>query len=130
MCSSDLNNMKGTVKEINFKKDYNGTNIFGVKLEGEEKEVQFWSKANPPSEFKVGDILEGYTVTETEKNGFKNYTLKLKKAFGGGFAPNPAKLEFEKKNAALGHAISLVNSGKIQFDNLRGAYEKFVKEYL
>lgn len=123
--------MKGTVKEINYKKEYNGTHIFGVKLEGEEKEVQFWSKVNPPSEFKNGDVLEGYTVTETEKNGFKNYTLKLKKAFGGGnFQQNPLRLETDKKIAALHCATLMVTSGKVGAESLRGTYEKFLREYL
>ena len=44
--------------------------------------------------------------------------------------PNAARIEVDKKIAALDGAISLVSSGKVAIEKLKDTYDKLLNEYL
>ena len=102
-----------------------------MKIEGEDKTYQDMSKNNPQSKFVPGQEVE-FDV-ETKQNGqYTNYSIKpvQQGGFGGGGQNNAARIEVDKKIAALDGAISLVSSGKVHVDQLKATYDKLLNEYL
>lgn len=127
--------MKGKVASVVFKKSGEGKfgpyYIFDVKIEGDDKTYQYMSKNNPQNKFVAGQEVE-FDV-ETKQNGqYTNYSIKpvQQGGFGGGGQNNAARIEVDKRIAALDGAISLVSSGKVHVDQLKATYDKLLNEYL
>lgn len=105
--------------------------LYEIKLEGDDKTYQYMAKSNPQNKFVVGQEVE--VEIETKQNGqYTNYNIKPVQqggGFGGG-ANSGARLELDKKIAALNNAVNLVSSGEVKLENLKATYDKFLNEYL
>ena len=125
---------KVKVASATFKKEGEGKfgkwYLYEIKLDGDDKTYQYMSKTNPQNKFVVGQEVEA--EIETKVNGqYTNYNIKPVQTGGfGGGANNGARMELDRKIAALNCATLMVVHGKIGAESLRGAYEKYLNEYL
>ncbi len=104
--------------------------LYEIKLEGDDKTYQYMSKTNPQNKFVAGQEVEA--EIETKQNGaYTNYNIKpvQQGGFGGG-QNSGARLELDKKIAALNNAVAMVTAGKVGAENLKATYDKFISEYL
>lgn len=120
--------MKSKITDIKFNKEVTvqGKQLsnFAVSFASGD-EGTFLSESNPPKQ-KVGEEYD----YEVKVNGnYKNVKF-ISTGGKGGFAPNPAVLETNKKIAALNNAVAMVCAGKASEESLRKVYEKFLNEYL
>ena len=126
--------MKAIVKSATLKKEGEGQHgkwyLYEILLEGDDKKYQYMSKAADQTKFIAGKEAE-FTVEEKVNGQYTNYNIKpiQQNGFGGG-ANNGARLELDRKIAALNAAVLLVNSGKIPFEQMKSARDKFLAEYL
>lgn len=126
--------MKAIVKSATLKKEGEGQHgkwyLYEIQLEGDDKKYQYMSKSADQTKFIAGKEAE-FTVEEKVNGQYTNYNIKpvQQGGFGGG-ANNGARLELDRKIAALNAAVQLVNSGKIPFEQMKGARDKFLNEYL
>jgi len=122
---------KAKVVSATYKRDVNTKNgvmySYDIKLVGDDKTYQYLAKTNPQTKFVVGAEME----VEITQNG-NYYNIKPAQqggGFGGGHN-NGARLELDKKIAALNGAVNLVSAGEVELANLKATYEKFLNEYL
>ena len=126
--------MKAIVKSATLKKEGEGKfgkwYLFEVLFEGDDKKYQYMGKSADQNKFVAGQEAE-FTVEEKENNGYKNYVIKpvQQGGFGGGMN-NGARLELDKKIAALNAAVQLVAVGKIDLAKLKETRDKFLADYL
>jgi hypothetical protein len=127
---------KVKVASAQFKKEGEGKfgrwYLYEIKVEGDDKTYQYMAKSNPQNKFVVGQDVD-VEVEKKENNGYTNWSIKPVQqggGFGGGGGSNPARMELDRKIAALNCATLMVVHGKIGAESLRGAYEKYMNEYL
>jgi len=104
--------------------------MFGyeIKLEGDTNSYSYLSKSNPQSKFVAGQEVEA-ELTQNEKGYWNIKPAQQAGGFGGGYN-NGARLELDKKIAALNNAVAMVTSGKVGSEHLKATYDKFLSEYL
>lgn len=121
--------MKSTITDIKFNKEVTvqGKPLqnFAVTFASGDSGT-FLSESNPPKQ-KVGEEHE----YEVKLNGnYKNVKFISTGGGKGNFAPNPARLELDKKIAALNCAVAMVCAGKVSAESLRRTYDVFLADYL
>lgn len=125
---------KVKVASAQFKKEGEGKfgkwYLYEIKLEGDDKTYQYMAKSNPQNKFVVGQEVEA-EIEKKENNGYTNWSIKPVQngGFNGG-GNSAARMELDRKIAALNCATLMVVHGKIGTESLRGAYEKYLNEYL
>lgn len=122
---------KVKVVSATYKRDVNTKNgvmySYDIKVENDVQTYQYLAKTNPQTKFVVGAEME----VEITQNG-NYYNIKPAQqggGFGGG-ANSGARLELDKKIAALNNAVALAVAGKVELANLKATYDKFLNEYL
>lgn len=126
---------KVKVASVQFKKEGDGKfgkwYMYEVKVDGDDKNYQYMAKKNPQDKFVVGQEVE--VEIDVKQNGqYTNYNIKPAQQGGnfGGGGGGAARLELDRKIAALNNSVALVVAGKIDATKLKETYEKLLNEYL
>jgi hypothetical protein len=112
---------KVKIKSCVFKRE--GINKSGEPYKSYEIELEDGRKGNSFAEFLPGEECEIEIKVPSDPKYLPNFSKVQAKKFG------TKDYAFEKKRVALECAVSLINSGKIPFEKLVEARDKFF-EYL
>ncbi len=101
---------------------------YEIKLEGDSNTYSYLSKNNPQNKFVAGQEIE-VELTQNDKGYWNIKPVQQQGGFGGG-QNSGARLDLDKKIAALNNAVAMVTAGKVGAENLKATYDKFISEYL
>jgi len=123
---------KVKVASAQFKREVDTKNgkmySYDIRLEDDSNNYSYLAKTNPQTKFVVGQEVEA-ELTQNEKGYWNIKPAQQGGGFGGG-ANSGARLELDKKIAALNNAVALAVAGKVELANLKATYDKFLNEYL